>query len=41
MIARHRLGPESLVVELGSNDGYLLRHFVDQGVPVPRDRPRH
>jgi SAM-dependent methyltransferase len=31
-----RLGlhPGSLVVELGSNDGYLLRHFVAKGTPV-------
>ena len=28
------LGPTSLVVELGSNDGYLLRNFVAAGVPV-------
>jgi SAM-dependent methyltransferase len=28
------LGPDSLVVELGSNDGYLLRNFVAAGVPV-------
>jgi len=28
------LGPENLVVELASNDGYLLRNFVDRGVPV-------
>ena len=27
MVAR-RLGPESLVVELASNDGYLLQHFL-------------
>jgi SAM-dependent methyltransferase len=28
------LGPQSLVVELGSNDGYLLQRFVQRGVPV-------
>jgi SAM-dependent methyltransferase len=28
------LGPQSLVVEVASNDGYLLREFVDAGVPV-------
>jgi SAM-dependent methyltransferase len=28
------LGSESLVVEVASNDGYLLRHFADLGVPV-------
>jgi hypothetical protein len=28
------LGPGSLVVELASNDGYLLQHFVAMGVPV-------
>lgn len=29
-----RLGPESLVVEVASNDGYLLQHYKDLGVPV-------
>ena len=29
-----RAGPGSLVVELASNDGYLLQHFVAGGVPV-------
>jgi SAM-dependent methyltransferase len=28
------LGPESLVVEIASNDGYLLRHVVQAGVGV-------
>ncbi|MGE3065298.1 MAG: methyltransferase domain-containing protein [Hyphomicrobiaceae bacterium] len=28
------LGPSSLVVELASNDGYLLQHFLPLGVPV-------
>ncbi len=34
MIDRFRLGPRDLVVELASNDGYLLQHFVAKGVPV-------
>ena len=28
------LGKESLVVEVASNDGYLLQHFVEKGIPV-------
>jgi len=28
------LGRESLVVEVASNDGYLLQHFVRKGIPV-------
>jgi SAM-dependent methyltransferase len=34
LLASRRLGPESLVVELASNDGYLLTNFVEHGVPV-------
>jgi SAM-dependent methyltransferase len=34
MIARFDLGPSSLVVEIASNDGYLLRYFRDRGIPV-------
>ena len=34
MIARFGLGANSLVVEVASNDGYLLQHFVAAGVPV-------
>lgn len=34
MIARFGLGPNSLVVEVASNDGYLLKHFLAKGVPV-------
>ncbi|MEP6697228.1 MAG: class I SAM-dependent methyltransferase [Pseudonocardiales bacterium] len=28
------LGPESFVVEVASNDGYLLQHLVARGVPI-------
>jgi hypothetical protein len=31
---RLQLGPQSLAVELASNDGYLLQHFLPMGVPV-------
>jgi len=31
---RLQLGEDSLVVELGSNDGYLLQHFRPLGIPV-------
>jgi 2-polyprenyl-3-methyl-5-hydroxy-6-metoxy-1,4-benzoquinol methylase len=31
---RWHLGTDSIVVEVASNDGYLLRHFVDMGVPA-------
>lgn len=34
MRERLRLGRESLVVEIASNDGYLLRNFVAAGIPV-------
>jgi SAM-dependent methyltransferase len=34
LIAVHNLGPNSLVVEVASNDGYLLRNFVEQRIPV-------
>lgn len=34
MTDRLGLGPGSLVTEVASNDGYLLRHFRDLGVPV-------
>lgn len=32
-IERYALTIDSFVVEVASNDGYLLRHFVDRGVP--------
>ena len=34
MVGRWNLGPDSLVVEVASNDGYLLQFFKQQGVPV-------
>ena len=34
MTERLGLGPDSLVVELASNDGYLLQWFVEKGIPV-------
>jgi len=34
MSARFGLGPDSKVVEIASNDGYLLQYFVQRGVPV-------
>ena len=34
MERRFALGPESLVVEVASNDGYLLQHFKAAGIPV-------
>ena len=33
-VRRFGLGAGSLVVELASNDGYLLQYFVEKGVPV-------
>ncbi len=34
LIERRELNSTSLVVELASNDGYLLKNFVEKGVPV-------
>lgn len=31
---RHGLGMHSQVIELASNDGYLLQYFVEKGIPV-------
>src|SRR3954466_12048808 len=33
-IERFELGPQSLVMEVASNDGYLLRHVVERGIPA-------
>jgi SAM-dependent methyltransferase len=34
MIERFKLNAQSQVVELGSNDGYLLQYFVEASIPV-------
>ena len=34
MITRFGLGPHSQVVEIASNDGYLLQYFQREGIPV-------
>jgi hypothetical protein len=34
LIERRRLGPDSLVMELASNDGYLLKHYQAAGIRV-------
>jgi hypothetical protein len=31
---RFAIGPQQFVIEIASNDGYLLRHFVHRDVPV-------
>jgi SAM-dependent methyltransferase len=32
--ARFGIGPDQRVIEVASNDGYLLQHFVARGIPV-------
>jgi SAM-dependent methyltransferase len=43
IVETRRLGPDSLVVEAASNDGYMLRNFTERGIPVlgidPADGP--
>lgn len=34
MVTERSLGADSLVVEIASNDGYLLQYFAQRGVPV-------
>ena len=34
MIERFKYSKNSSVIEIASNDGYLLQHFRDRGVPV-------
>ena len=43
LVTGRSLGADALVVEVASNDGYLLKHYVAAGVPVlgiePAERP--
>ena len=39
MMSRFGYGADSLVMELASNDGYLLQYFVEKGVPVQGVEP--
>ena len=43
IMEKRDLGADSLVVEAASNDGYMLRNFVERGIPVlgidPADGP--
>jgi SAM-dependent methyltransferase len=32
LVGKHKLGPRSFVIEVASNDGYLLRNFVERGI---------
>ena len=34
IIERRQLGPDALVVEAASNDGYMLKNFAEQGIQV-------
>ena len=34
LMATRKLGPDSLVVEVASNDGYLLQYYQEAGIPV-------
>ncbi len=41
VVERYGLGPESFVVELASNDGYLLQFVKERGIPCLGVEPTH
>ena len=34
LVETQKLGPSSRVIEIASNDGYLLRNYAERGIPV-------
>jgi 2-polyprenyl-3-methyl-5-hydroxy-6-metoxy-1,4-benzoquinol methylase len=41
IVERLRLGPESLAIEIASNDGYLLQYLQADGIPILGVDPSH
>jgi 2-polyprenyl-3-methyl-5-hydroxy-6-metoxy-1,4-benzoquinol methylase len=39
MVARFALTPQHHIIELGSNDGYLLQYFMEMGIPATGVEP--
>jgi hypothetical protein len=39
MVARFALHPKHHIIELGSNDGYLLQYFMEMGIPATGVEP--
>ncbi|MBV8091097.1 MAG: class I SAM-dependent methyltransferase [Alphaproteobacteria bacterium] len=43
LVCKYRLDPNSFVIEVASNDGYLLHNFIERGIPClgidPADGP--